>query len=115
MVSKGALYIALHRRKKALYVEGHLHMHIHLYTSSDVTLRCFFAIMNILFNFSTVFMGFLADGHYLVSYTCHPEGDAVLPSYKYKLQWWIFIPYRPLIKVITCPVHCMFVNSSCLK
>ncbi|CAN7942053.1 unnamed protein product, partial [Ixodes hexagonus] len=43
----------------------------------------------------TVFLGFLADGQFLLSYTLQLEDDAALalPSYKYRLQWWIFVPY----------------------
>ncbi|KAM7287761.1 uncharacterized protein ISCGN_031452 [Ixodes scapularis] len=48
----------------------------------------------------TVFLGFLADGQFLLSYTLHLEDDAALalPCYKYRLQWWIFVPYGPLVQ-----------------
>lgn len=48
----------------------------------------------------TVFLGFLADGQFLLSYTLQLEDDAALSmaAYKYMLQWWIFVPYSPLVQ-----------------
>ncbi|XP_064476464.1 uncharacterized protein LOC135390622 isoform X2 [Ornithodoros turicata] len=49
----------------------------------------------------TVFLGFLSNSQFVLSYTVHFEEDDMmgLPAYKYRLQWWVFVPYRPLVKV----------------
>lgn len=49
----------------------------------------------------TVFLGFLANSQFVLSYTVHFEEDDMvgLPAYKYRLQWWVFVPCRPLVKV----------------
>ncbi|KAL4238832.1 protein ubiquitination [Mactra antiquata] len=48
-----------------------------------------------------VFLGFTKCGQFIVSYTCHMDAEEItgLPYYVYYLQWWWFVPSRPLIKV----------------
>jgi len=51
--------------------------------------------------FSYVFLGLTKCGQFVVSYTCQMDAmeQTGLPYYMYKLQWWWFVPSRPLIKV----------------
>ncbi|WAR18244.1 DCA15-like protein [Mya arenaria] len=48
-----------------------------------------------------VFLGFTKCGQFVVSYTCQMDAEerTGLPYYMYKLQWWWFVPNRPLVKV----------------
>ncbi|KAH3853973.1 DDB1- and CUL4-associated factor 15-like [Dreissena polymorpha] len=48
-----------------------------------------------------VFLGFTKCGQFVVSYTCHMDAEeqSGLPCYMFKLQWWWFVPSRPLVKV----------------
>lgn len=45
----------------------------------------------------TVFLGFLEGGQWLLSYVAEPDRIGELPPMcSYRLQWWYFIPGRPL-------------------
>lgn len=45
----------------------------------------------------TVFLGFLAGGQWLLSYVAEPDRLRELPPMcSYRLQWWYFVPGRPL-------------------
>ncbi|XP_052827100.1 DDB1- and CUL4-associated factor 15 isoform X2 [Octopus bimaculoides] len=49
-----------------------------------------------------VFLGFTKDGQFVISYSLQVDTDentGFLPVYVYNLQWWWFIPYKPLKKV----------------
>ncbi|XP_053406182.1 uncharacterized protein LOC123536223 [Mercenaria mercenaria] len=48
-----------------------------------------------------VFLGFTKCGQFVVSYTCQMDAEEQtgLPYYMYKLQWWWFVPSKPLIKI----------------
>ncbi|KAK6175559.1 hypothetical protein SNE40_014000 [Patella caerulea] len=47
-----------------------------------------------------VFLGFTKSGKFVVSYSLQIGGDhtseTVFPTYNYKLQWWLFVPKKPL-------------------
>ncbi|CAI9729531.1 Hypothetical predicted protein [Octopus vulgaris] len=48
-----------------------------------------------------VFLGFTKDGQFVISYSLQVDTDentGFLPVYVYNLQWWWFIPYKPLKK-----------------
>ncbi|XP_076353579.1 uncharacterized protein LOC143248774 isoform X1 [Tachypleus tridentatus] len=48
-----------------------------------------------------VFLGFTKNGQFLLSYTLHVVADdhTAFPYNIYRLHWWLFVPYRPLLKV----------------
>lgn len=49
-----------------------------------------------------MFLGFTKDGQFVISYSLQVDTDentGFLPVYVYNLQWWWFIPYKPLKKV----------------
>ena len=50
---------------------------------------------------SHVFLGFTKCGQFVMSYTCQMDASeqTSLPFYLYKLQWWWFVPSKPLVKV----------------
>ncbi|XP_013412885.1 DDB1- and CUL4-associated factor 15 isoform X2 [Lingula anatina] len=50
---------------------------------------------------SHVFLGFTKDGQYVLSYTVTVEADehSAYPIYVYRLQWWLFLPHKPMTKV----------------
>ena len=53
-------------------------------------------------NFRHVFLGFTKCGQFVLSYTHHVEADehTAYPIYVYRLQWWRFVPYKRLRKVL---------------
>lgn len=52
-----------------------------------------------------VFLGFLSDGQWLLSYMADPDRLRVLPpTCCYLLQWWYFVPGRPLILAREVPL-----------
>ncbi|CAH1773548.1 unnamed protein product [Owenia fusiformis] len=48
-----------------------------------------------------VFLGFSKDGRFVMSYSLQMEAldHTVSPVYIYRLQWWQFVPYRPLKQI----------------
>lgn len=49
-----------------------------------------------------VFLGFTKDGQFIISYSLQVDTDentGFLPVYVYNLQWWWFIPCKPLKKI----------------
>ncbi|XP_077554479.1 uncharacterized protein LOC144169277 isoform X3 [Haemaphysalis longicornis] len=52
-----------------------------------------------------VFLGFLSDGQWLLSYVADPDRLRVLPpTCCYLLQWWYFVPGKPLIMTREVPL-----------
>ena len=54
-----------------------------------------------------VFLGFSRDGQFVLSYTMQVEVNNVVPvaGNSYRLQCWLFTPYRPLRLVRRCLCH----------
>nr|XP_006812606.1 PREDICTED: uncharacterized protein LOC102805067 [Saccoglossus kowalevskii] len=48
-----------------------------------------------------VFLGFTKDGQFILSYTLRVEANehTALPVYVYRLYWWLFKYYQPMVKV----------------
>ena len=56
---------------------------------------------------SHVFLGFSRDGQFVFSYTMQVEVNSAVSvaGNSYKLQCWLFTPYRPLHLVMHCLSH----------
>jgi len=75
---------------------------------TDVFCVCLLLIVLLLLSVSRhVFLGFSRDGQFVLSYTMQVEVDSTVPAggNSYRLQCWLFTPYRPLRLVQHCSRH----------